>query len=133
MKTRNFTVEEIVHRWEDFPKHLIPIAYVALGYTQALRDAAQEQFKKEIPFSVNSGYRSSSYNHSIGGAVNSFHIWRFDPKGYPVFALDLKTDALPVETFYDFLKDKVRGETYIHQKWGFVHIAPYGPDEEWIK
>jgi uncharacterized protein YcbK (DUF882 family) len=132
MRTRNFTLNEVIHRPEQLPEDRLPIAYSVLGWVQALRDAAWEQYKKEIRFTVTSGYRSPAFNSSIGGSTNSHHMWRTDDKGLMIWALDLTSPDLPLNEFYEFLRVRTRGQCYMHRRLGFVHIANYGNDTEWV-
>lgn len=127
IKTKNFKTSDVVH--SDFtrlPIEVQPIAYIAQGFIQALRD------KLGIPLVVTSGYRYPAYNKEIGGSENSFHMWRFDKDGNAVFALDIVSPAVTPEKLYELVKPLVKGETYLHRKLKFVHIAPYGADEEWV-
>ena len=123
----NFTLREIIHSdFKSFPEELVPIAYIALGYAQALRDALG------VPLVITSGFRSAGYNSAIGGAKNSHHIWRWEGET-PIFALDLTSPSLSAMELFEKLKPLVRGETYLHQKLQFVHISPQAKDEEWIQ
>ena len=126
--TRNFKLSDVVHSpLEDLPLELYPIACIALGYIQALRDTLK------VPIVITSGYRSPSRNQAIGGSANSMHMWRFDKDGKPIFALDIMVPpSMPAAKLYELVKPLVQGETYLHRKLQFVHIAPYGVDEEWV-
>ena len=126
-KTRNFTLAEAIHSDRDsFPEELLPIAYCAMGTIQSLRDVLQ------IPITITSGYRSSGHNQAIGGAKNSRHIWRYEPDGRMVFALDITSSKLTAQELFEKLKSLVNGETYLHKKLQFVHISPQEIDEEWV-
>ena len=127
IKTKNFKTSDVVHSdFNKLPAELEPIAYIAQGYIQALRD------KLGIPLVVTSGYRYPAYNKQIGGSENSFHMWRFDKDGNAIFALDIMSPSMPAAQLYELVKPLVKGETYLHRRLQFVHIAPYGADEEWV-
>lgn len=127
IKTKNFKTSDVVH--SDFtrlPVEVQPIAYIAHGFIQALRD------KLGIPLVVTSGYRSPAHNKEARGSENSFHMWRFDKDGNAIFALDIMSPNMPADKLFELVKPLVKGETYLHRKLQFVHIAPYGADEEWV-
>lgn len=127
IKTKNFKTSDVVHSdFNKLPAELEPIAYIAHGFIQALRD------KLGIPLVVTSGYRSPAYNKQTRGSENSFHMWRFDKDGNAIFALDIMSPNMPAPKLYELVKPLVKGETYLHRKLQFVHIAPYGADEEWV-
>ncbi len=127
IKTKNFKTSDVVHSdFNKLPIEVQPIAYIAQGYIQALRD------KLGIPLVVTSGYRYPAYNKEIKGSENSFHMWRFDKDGNAIFALDVMSPSMPAAKLYELIKPLVKGETYLHRKLQFVHIAPYGVDEEWV-
>ena len=127
IKTKNFKTSDVVHSdFNKLPIEVQPIAYIAQGFIQALRD------KLGIPLVVTSGYRYPAYNKEIGGSENSFHMWRFDKDGNAIFALDVMSPSMPAAKLYELVKPLVKGETYLHRKLQFVHIAPYGTDEEWV-
>lgn len=131
-KTRDFTFAEVVHRINDFPQNLTPIGLIAMGYVQALRDALWERYKKEIKIRITSGFRSAAYNKSLqGSSPTSYHVWRWSPTGQAIWAVDMVPDGLDLMSFEKFCKDFVRGETYRHKTHNIIHIAPFGPDEEW--
>lgn len=133
LKTRNFTTDEIIHRPHTLPEDLRPIAYFAHGYIQCLRDALSREFKREVPLVINSGYRDPKYNASLPGASKtSYHQWRYD-QSRPVFALDIRVVGVPLEKAFQVISAIVVGECYIHRDGGFIHVAPYGPDESWSK
>jgi uncharacterized protein YcbK (DUF882 family) len=125
-RARNFTVDEVIHRGGGFDPRLMPIAYTAMGYIQAIRD------QLAVPIIITSGYRSPSYNQSIGGSPNSYHQWRYDQNGNMVWALDIASPSLDSSELYERVRSIVVGETYLHERFNFVHLAPYGNDEEWI-
>lgn len=125
------SLTEIIHRTEDVENlEQVYIGLYLLGYVSALRDRLQEKYGKVIRLTVHSGLRSQKYNDSLSNsAKNSFHVWKKTPQGLRC-AVDLSTPDLPLDTFYNEVKDFCRGETYIHKGYGFVHMAPCGPDEE---
>ncbi len=125
--TRNFKLSEVVHSpLEDLPLELYPVACIALGYIQALRDTLK------VPIVITSGYRSPSRNKAIGGSANSMHMWRFDKDGKPIFALDIISPGMSASKLYEAIHPIVNGEVYLHKNLQFVHLAPYGADENWI-
>lgn len=129
MTWRNFTLQEIVHTpLDQFPSELLPIAYMALGYAQALRDYLQ------VPININSGYRSKEYNATLpGSAADSFHIWRYE-NGKPIWALDISSPSMSAAELYEKVRKFVVGETYLHRRFQFVHISPtQKQDEEWTQ
>jgi len=131
-RTRDFTLPEIIHRVNDFPAELTPIGLIAMGYVQGMRDALWDRYKKEIGIRISSGYRSAKYNASLKNASpTSYHVWRWSPTGQAIWALDLVPVGLDLIKFEQFCKDYVRGETYRHATYNIIHIAPFGPDEEW--
>lgn len=133
IRTRNFSLWEVVHRCELVEDDLIwDIGKVALGYIQCLRDALSERYEAQIPLVITSGYRSPKYNKQIGGSPNSYHMWRKSKNGI-IWALDIKSLVLPAPDLYNIVKDYVQGETYLHKRYNFVHIAPNGPDQEWVQ
>lgn len=124
---RNFTLQEVIHsRVDDFPEELRPIAYNAMGYLQALRDHLG------VSIIVTSGYRSLEYNQEIGGSKNSYHVWRYANDMKFIWAVDIYSPEMDIKDFYQDVKDFVIGETYWHRDKGFIHISPYGKDEEWV-
>jgi uncharacterized protein YcbK (DUF882 family) len=125
--TNNFKTSEVIHTdFNSFPAELAPCAYAAQGAIQSLRDALG------IPITINSGYRSPGYNAAIGGVPTSHHIWRLEPDGRMVWALDITSPGLSAEMLFKKVKPLVIGETYLHTKLQFVHISPQKVDEEWI-
>lgn len=124
MRTRNFILTDVIHRPQDFPKELMPIAYTALGVVQTIRDALR------IPIIVTSGYREPQYNKLIKGSENSYHMWRIDDKGYMIFALDIASPRMGTLELCDQVAMLINGEVYAHKTRGFVHVAPYGKDEK---
>lgn len=125
--TRNFKLSDVVHSpLEDLPLELYPVSCIALGYIQALRDTLK------VPIVITSGYRSPSRNQAIGGSANSMHMWRFDKDGKPIFALDIISPGMSAAKLYEAIHPLVNGEVYLHKKLQFVHLAPYGADENWI-
>lgn len=132
-RTRNFSLWEVVHRCELVEDPLIwDIGKIALGYIQGLRDAVSEYSNASVPLIITSGYRSPEYNRKIGGSPNSYHMWR-KSENRVVWALDIKSTVLEPAKLYEVVKDCVNGETYLHKRYGFVHLAPYGPDQEWVQ
>ena len=110
----------------DFPPDLMDIGHVALGYVQALRD-----FLK-VPVTITSGYRSPSYNASIGSGKNSYHVWRKE-KGSIIWAVDILSPQMPLDELFIKTSLFVNGEVYQHKRLKFVHLAPVGTDEQWIQ
>jgi len=132
VKTRDFSLREVIHRPDDIPEKAVPIGYIALGYIQGVRDALWSFYGREIRIKIQSGYRSKRYNRTlVGASSNSFHIWRWEESS-PIWALDISSPDLSPEELYTFCKDYVRGETYHHVRNRIVHIAPTGKDEEWV-
>lgn len=139
MRSRNFTSNEVIHRAHalstvsqaerDLVREIAPIA---MGYVQCLRDALCEEYRKDVPLAVSSGWREKAYNDEISNE-SSMHRWRMSPQGVAIFALDVWSPILTPHQLYISLKDLVKGETYEHKRFKFVHVAPYGPDEEWIQ
>jgi uncharacterized protein YcbK (DUF882 family) len=123
--TRNFKLSDVIHRTQDFPKELEPVAYIAMGYVQALRDALWEHYGKEIRINITSGYRSPAYNATVSTAKGSVshHVWRIE-NGRLFWAIDIASPDLGAAELYQFVKDRVRGEVYLHRRLGFVHLAP---------
>lgn len=67
--TKNFTLDEFnCHDGTAVPPSLRQNLKVLANSLQALRDHLKE------PIHVNSGYRTTTYNQSIGGAPNSQHL-----------------------------------------------------------
>lgn len=126
VRTRNFTLEEAIHRPETFPQELLPIAYIALGYLQSLRD------NLGIPLIVQSGYRDKFYNQHIGGVPTSYHVWHWAEDGSPIFAFDITSPSVSAKDLFKAVSKMVNGECYLHEKLQFVHLAPVGLDQEWI-
>lgn len=126
IRTRNFTLDEVIHRTEDFPDSLLRIARTAMGYLQALRDYLG------VPLIITSGYRDPQYNTSIGGSRNSHHIWRYTEQGEAIWAVDLYSPSMPLDILYEDIQKFVVGEVYMHTERGFVHLCPFGQDEAWV-
>jgi uncharacterized protein YcbK (DUF882 family) len=127
ISVRNFKLSEVVHsEFDALPLELYPIACIALGYIQAIRDILK------VPIVITSGYRSPAYNQSIGGSANSYHMWRFDKDGKPIFAMDIISPGMSAAKLYELVHPIVNGEVYLHKKLQFVHVGPYGADENWI-
>jgi hypothetical protein len=135
IRTKNFILPEIIHRPGDFPFHddrMVELAIGAMFYSQALRDGLCERYKKNVRLTVRSGWRSKAYNTSIGAEANSYHIWRFDAKGIPIWAHDWDSPDLTLEQLYLGIRAQSVGECYKHRRFDFVHNAPYGLNEEWV-
>lgn len=132
IRTRNFTLNEVIHRPDKLPDELLPIAYSALGTMQAIRDALCFRFGKEVPVEQTSGYRELAYNLSIGSSKNSFHIWRFE-NGKMIYACDFKPKGVPLRQALNVANEVVKGEVYLHRRHGFIHAAPCGPEQTWVQ
>ena len=130
MRTRNFTLEEVIHSpLSELPEDRLPIAYVAMGYMQQARDGFGDGII------ITSGYRDASRNAtagSSGGVDNSYHMWRYDDRGYMIWAIDCKPVTRHLEALYQYFVDTVNGEVYMNTDQGIVHVAPYGNRENWI-
>lgn len=131
MQTRNFTLNEVFHRPQDVMGFDVPkIGLIAQGYIQGLRDSLTEAIGRDCPIIITSGYRSLAFNRSIKSKDSSYHVWRIE-NGKALFALDFTSPVLTPDNLFELVRKRVVGETYLHKKLGFVHIAPCGPDEEW--
>lgn len=131
IKVDNFTFDEVVHRPQDLPEDLVPVGYIVLGFMQALREAAEMHFKKQVGVTITSGYRKPSVNaNTPGSANNSYHQWRIDSKGQAVWAVDTKPTGVSLFEWFNFARQAVIGEVYLNRKEGIVHISSYGKDEE---
>lgn len=127
MRTRNFTLEEVIHSpIAYFPKELLPIAYHAMARVQGLREYLG------VPLIVSSGYRSPERNRNAGGTENSYHIWRFSEDEQPIWALDLYSPSADLTEVYDAAVKLFHGEVYMNTEQGIVHASDYGINEEWI-
>lgn len=131
LRTRNFSIKEVIHRLKDFPEELLPTAFSVMGYLQAFRDGASAHFGKDVPIIILSGYRSPEYNTEIEGSNNSYHIWR-QRDHQLVFAVDIISPEVALEDLFAFAKTFVVGEVYMHKSKRLLHIAPYGNDEEFV-
>lgn len=125
-RTKNFTAAEVIHRTEDFPEELLPIAYAAMGYLQALRD------QLGVAIYITSGYRSPEYNAEIGGTENSYHKWRFGGVNQVIWAVDFYSPEMEIGYLYEELAKIVEGEMYWNRAKGFIHLAPHAKKEHWI-
>lgn len=75
--------------------------------------AAREHFA--VPLTINSGYRTSSYNNKIGGAKNSYHV-----KGQAAdHHTNGKVDLMNLAKFYESIG--VPG-IIVYPNSGFIHI-----------
>ena len=128
MRTKNFTIEEVIHSPIDrFPKDLLPIAYYVLGKMQTIRDYLA------TPIIITSGYRSAEHNEEIGGAKNSRHIWRFSETQQPIWAVDCHSPDMDTRELYRYIKEMISGEVYYHSIKEFVHLSDSSPIKEpWI-
>ena len=135
LKSKNFTLKEIIHRPDDFPETLIPIAMYQMGRLQAIRDGACEFFNKEVAITITSGYRSLQYNSTLDGAsATSHHIWKIKEDGSFICAIDFKSRDVPLEALYAFVKKYTQGEEcYLHRQKKFIHLSTENRlDENWI-
>lgn len=133
LRTKNFTFNEVAHRPEGLTPDIEPITYIAMGYLQCLRDAAQFHFKKQVGITLTSGVRVPAINQTTkGSAANSYHQWRVDKNKQAVWAVDTVPSGITLQQWYTFAQQYVQGEVYLNRKEKIVHIAPYGPDETFV-
>lgn len=125
MRTKNFTLFEVIHSdYAEFPKELLPVAYMVMGKLQVLRDFCG------VSIVITSGYRSETYNKEIGGAFGSRHIWRLDDDAEIVWAVDIYSPSMTPEALYEAAKKLFKGEVYLHKTKKFVHISNSMPLKE---
>ena len=131
IRSRSFTLGEIIHRHKNITIGDILIGMYRLGYMQGLSDYLYGYYGRHIRIQITSGLRHLLYNRSIGSSDGSFHIWRFDNLWRIISANDIKSPDISTQELSDRVSEFVRGETYEHKKWGFVHLGDYGVDEDW--
>lgn len=132
LRTRNFNLSEIINNYDGWDPKLLPIATTAMGTIQMLRDYLCFKYQKQIRIKITSGYRSAAYNATLSGASSdSYHIWRFEDDGYMRWALDFTSPDLSLEELFKAVKEVYIGETYMHRRFGFIHISSQKQDEEW--
>lgn len=123
METKNFTIEEVAHR--PLPKDLIYIGNAAMQGMQTLRNMGNHHFGKDVPLVPTSGYRSKEYNDSLpNSAPNSGHIWREEPNGTIIWAIDFRPTTVSTKEYWEFLKWRTGGERYYHSGLDFIHWCP---------
>jgi len=66
----------------------------------------REQFG---PVHINSAYRPSSYNASIGGELNSVHIYDYPGRNFQAVAVDITCETGSPEEWYAFTTGKADG------------------------
>lgn len=130
--TKNFYLGEFT--WSDtaarmgrevvVPAKVLPmIERVAEDFLQPLRDRLTEQYKKDMPLVISSGYRPRWLNEAVGGASSSdhmkglavdFHCPHITPYELACF-IAARIDRLPV--------DKLILEFH---SWVHVSVAPSG-------
>lgn len=104
--SENFKVREFACKNGSDP---IVVDQLLVSYLQKARD----YFK--VPLTINSGYRTSSYNNKIGGAKNSYHV-----KGQAAdHHANGKVDLYELAKFYESIG--VPG-IIVYPNSGFVHI-----------
>ena len=104
--TSNFLVKEFACK---DGSDVVIIDTTTVEYLQKARD----YFK--VPFYVNSGYRTSTYNKKVGGATNSYHV-----KGQAVdHHTKGKVDLMEMAKFYESIGCK---GIIVYTKSGFIHI-----------
>lgn len=128
LKSDNFSLHEVIHRLEGFPEKLIPVGMYVLARVQGFR----ESLGKDVRLFTTSGYRSPSYNQQIGGAENSYHMWRIDNKHRVIWALDVFSPDMELEELYNKAAEYFNGEVYWHRRFKFIHLTDYGEDQQWI-
>lgn len=126
-KSKNFSLHEVIHRMENFPEKLVPIGMYAMCAIQGFRN-----YLGDKRLFITSGYRSPHYNNEIGGAENSFHMWRLDNDRKIVWALDIFSPDMEIEDLYNKAAAYFDGEVYWHKRFKFVHLTDYGKNEEWV-
>ena len=124
-KTANFSLSEVVNGTQDFPDELTPVGMYLMGMLQTLRDGFSEEVGVDVPVSIRSGYRSREYNATLPGASpNSHHIWKVNPDGTFVCAVDTSVPEQYLDPWFNYCAKTIHGEVYRHRRFNFVHIAP---------
>ena len=129
IRSRNFTLKEIIHRGSNVSQEIILIGMYRLGYMQGFRDWLWHREGKEIRITITSGWRDLDYNRSIGSSDGSYHIWKLDDKNVIFSANDFKSPDMDHHLLCERFAEFCRGEVYKHNTWKFVHGSDYGVDE----
>ena len=132
IRTRNFTLSEIMHRDKEITQEKIYSGLVRMGYMQGFSDFLYYKYGRHIRLKITSGNRELTYNRSIGSSDRSHHVYRIDDN-YVICANDLVSPDLKLEKLYKDFADFSRGETYMHKRFKFVHNSLHGKNEQWIQ
>lgn len=134
LRSGNFTLGEIIHRVVDVSLGVLLIGSYRMGYAQAFSDYLFMKVGKRVRLKVQSGWRSKEYNATIkGAAANSLHIWRTVLQGLfdrIISANDFTSPDMSKEELHEHFSNFVQGETYLHRRLGFNHVADGVPDED---
>lgn len=122
-------------RYEEFFTHDgTPIPLRAIdGITALCRDFLEPMRVKFGPAFVLSGYRHRQYNGSIGGAMNSQHIWDEGPGSV---AADIRfAKGTPAQWGAEAKRIRTRlkkgGGVGIYTRMGFVHVDNRNYNADW--
>ncbi|NQY79000.1 MAG: hypothetical protein HRT47_01685 [Candidatus Caenarcaniphilales bacterium] len=133
IRSRNFSLDEVIHYQGEITQEVLLYGMYRMGRLQAIRDYLCLKHDRDIRLKVHSGWRSEWYNSSLPGASDeSYHIWRITEKGLLITASDISSPDLNLDQLMEDVAAFTKGETYQHKRFGFVHEADFGRDEEWI-
>jgi hypothetical protein len=79
--------------------------------------------KRFGPVHINSGYRPSAYNASVGGEPNSVHIYDFPGRNFRAVAVDFRCEDGSPSEWYEFVAGKADGRGIYSS---FVHADTRG-------
>lgn len=120
--TTNFKLSEFACKdGSSVPKELLPNVQRLATNLQVIRDYIH------CPITINSGYRTPTYNKRVGGAKNSQHL--------KAKASDLTTSEYTPKELYDIIEDLINKGAISQGGLGlyktFVHYDVRGTKARW--
>lgn len=88
---------------QDLPEAAEPAVKV---WCERIGEPLRKQFG---PVHINSGYRPTEYNASVGGEPNSVHIYDFPGRSFAAVAVDITCETGSPEEWYAFTAGKADG------------------------
>lgn len=135
IQSRNFNSHEIARSATSVDAVGLYLTGYAHGVAQMLRDACFKKYGNRFKGLTVTSSNRAAYNGNVkNAAANSHHIWRVEADGSLHVAMDFRPIGITLTELYDTARSLFRGEIYLNNAEGIVHVAIVPmEDEHWIQ
>lgn len=135
IKSRNFKSHDICRSADVVDEKGLYLTGYVHGHAQGLRDSLYRKYPQHFKGLVLTSTNRAAYNSGIKNAAKeSHHIWRVKSSGDLHVAYDCYPVGITLRQLYDHAVATCRGEIYLNEAEGIVHIAPVPmEDEHWVQ